>query len=270
MSKDGCSTVNPGQSSGEKVSGMTLSRYLSRRDTSALLDLTHASLCIAGEEYFRELISELAGLIPFDHALCMLAKVNNGFGIKSYDLVNISFPSEWIDRYVSREYHTVDPLAKENFTHYRVQYWPDTFEKYGQSYDFRSSARDFGLIKGYTYGVRNTGEKGGSLFSFSGDAVERHERTEVILKHIIPHLHRYLNHLISMNTMKPLPSLSPRELEVLNWLKLGKTSWAISVILEISERTVNYHVNNIMRKLGVINRLQAVSEAVHQGLTEIE
>jgi DNA-binding CsgD family transcriptional regulator len=57
--------------------------------------------------------------------------------------------------------------------------------------------------------------------------------------------------------------LSPREKEVLMWLKCGKTSWAISVILQISERTVNYHVNNIIRKLGVINRIQAVSEAAN-------
>jgi DNA-binding CsgD family transcriptional regulator len=58
-------------------------------------------------------------------------------------------------------------------------------------------------------------------------------------------------------------SLSPRERQVLKWLSLGKTSWDISVILRISERTVNYHVSNIMKKLDVTNRLQAVSEAVN-------
>ncbi len=68
-------------------------------------------------------------------------------------------------------------------------------------------------------------------------------------------------------TMK---TLSPREKEVLKWLKCGKTSWAISVILQISERTVNYHVNNIMRKLGVINRMQAVSAAANYETDEGE
>ena len=57
--------------------------------------------------------------------------------------------------------------------------------------------------------------------------------------------------------------LSPRELEVLTWLRLGKTSWDISMILMISERTVNYHVNNIMRKFGVFSRMQAVSVAAN-------
>jgi DNA-binding CsgD family transcriptional regulator len=57
-------------------------------------------------------------------------------------------------------------------------------------------------------------------------------------------------------------SLSPREREVLKWLRLGKTSWDISVILRISERTVNYHVGNIMKKLDVTNRLQTASKSV--------
>ncbi len=65
-------------------------------------------------------------------------------------------------------------------------------------------------------------------------------------------------------------SLSPREREVLKWLRLGKTSWDISVIMRISERTVNYHVNNIMKKLDVTNRLQAVSEAVNLELSDDE
>jgi DNA-binding CsgD family transcriptional regulator len=60
---------------------------------------------------------------------------------------------------------------------------------------------------------------------------------------------------------KILDHLSSREKEVLGWLKMGKTSWDISQILCISERTVNYHVNNIINKLGVVNRMQAVSMA---------
>ncbi len=62
--------------------------------------------------------------------------------------------------------------------------------------------------------------------------------------------------------------LSPRELEVLNLLKLGKTSWDISRILRITERTVNYHVGNIMQKLDATNRIQAVYEAVNLELID--
>lgn len=62
--------------------------------------------------------------------------------------------------------------------------------------------------------------------------------------------------------------LSHRELEVLNLLKIGKTSWDVARILGVSERTVNYHIGNIMRKLDAVNRIQAVCEAVNLELIE--
>jgi DNA-binding CsgD family transcriptional regulator len=65
-------------------------------------------------------------------------------------------------------------------------------------------------------------------------------------------------------------TLSSREKEVLDWLKQGKSSWDMSIILCISERTVNYHVYNIMQKLGAINRPQAVAIATHLGLVDFD
>jgi len=66
-----------------------------------------------------------------------------------------------------------------------------------------------------------------------------------------------------------ISNLSEREKEVLNWLKQGKSSWDISIILGISERTVNFHVYNMMRKLGVMSRLQAVAVAAESSLIDI-
>ncbi|MBL7049702.1 MAG: response regulator [Nitrospira sp.] len=67
--------------------------------------------------------------------------------------------------------------------------------------------------------------------------------------------------LIKLNT-----PLSSREKEVLNWLKLGKSSADISLILGISSRTVDFHVNNIMKKFDVISRIHAVALAVKQDI----
>jgi butyryl-CoA dehydrogenase len=64
--------------------------------------------------------------------------------------------------------------------------------------------------------------------------------------------------------------ISRREKEVLDWLKEGKSSWDISVILGISERTVYFHVSNIMKKLGASNRSQALSIATRLGLVDTD
>lgn len=61
-------------------------------------------------------------------------------------------------------------------------------------------------------------------------------------------------------------TLSLREKEVLKWLKMGKSSWDISIILDISERTVNFHITNIMNKLDAMTRTQAVAISIERGL----
>lgn len=60
--------------------------------------------------------------------------------------------------------------------------------------------------------------------------------------------------------------LTERELETLTWVSRGKSSAEIATVLGISERTVNFHVENAMRKLDVVTRVQAAVKAVSAGL----
>jgi DNA-binding CsgD family transcriptional regulator len=55
--------------------------------------------------------------------------------------------------------------------------------------------------------------------------------------------------------------LTPREREVLSWLARGKSNAEIAAILEIKSATVNKHMQRIYPKLGVENRVAAVSFA---------
>lgn len=52
--------------------------------------------------------------------------------------------------------------------------------------------------------------------------------------------------------------LSQREIEIMNWVKQGKTNFEIGIILNISTFTVKNHLQRIFRKLDVTNRAQAV------------
>ena len=70
--------------------------------------------------------------------------------------------------------------------------------------------------------------------------------------------------------IETITNLSEREKEVLTWSKRGKSSWEISAILNISERTVNFHVNNIMQKLNAVNRTQAVAVAIERGIIKTD
>jgi DNA-binding CsgD family transcriptional regulator len=56
--------------------------------------------------------------------------------------------------------------------------------------------------------------------------------------------------------------LTPREIEVLTWVKYGRNTSEIASILKISERTVKFHISNIIQKLDAENRLHALVLAI--------
>ncbi|QHO79396.1 hypothetical protein ACH79_39440 [Bradyrhizobium sp. CCBAU 051011] len=68
--------------------------------------------------------------------------------------------------------------------------------------------------------------------------------------------------------MSPIPTLRTdvQETQCLEWCKAGKTNWEIGEILSISEKTVEFHLGNAMRKLGAGNRISAVIAGIKCGL----
>ena len=65
------------------------------------------------------------------------------------------------------------------------------------------------------------------------------------------------------------PELTGRELEILGLVGAGKTSREIAAELYISENTVRNHVRNILDKLGLKSRFEAVTWAQREGLIEV-
>jgi LuxR family maltose regulon positive regulatory protein len=57
--------------------------------------------------------------------------------------------------------------------------------------------------------------------------------------------------------------LSEREIEVLRFVSLGLTNAEVGAQLFISEKTVKKHMNNVLRKLGAVNRTHAVDRVRH-------
>jgi two-component system, NarL family, response regulator len=62
------------------------------------------------------------------------------------------------------------------------------------------------------------------------------------------------------------PNLSDRETDVLKLLATGKSNQAIGSVLSVTEGTVKFHVNNILHKLNVSDRTQAVITAFQRGI----
>ena len=67
-----------------------------------------------------------------------------------------------------------------------------------------------------------------------------------------------------------LEQLTDRELEVLKLLAQGLSNQQIAGALVVSDRTVGKHVSNILDKLHLANRTQAVLYALRQGLAKLD
>ena len=65
------------------------------------------------------------------------------------------------------------------------------------------------------------------------------------------------------------PELSEREREVLALMAQGKNNKALSSELGITEHTIKFHVTNVMTKLGVRDRTQAVITALQRGIVKL-
>jgi DNA-binding NarL/FixJ family response regulator len=67
-----------------------------------------------------------------------------------------------------------------------------------------------------------------------------------------------------------LDHLTTRETEVLRCLALGRSNKEIAGILGVGEETIKTHVANVLAKLHVENRAQAIVQALKRGLIALD
>lgn len=60
--------------------------------------------------------------------------------------------------------------------------------------------------------------------------------------------------------------LTMREVEVLKWSATGKTAAEVALILDVTARTVNFHVGKAIQKIGACNKMSAVVQAAKDGV----
>jgi len=82
-----------------------------------------------------------------------------------------------------------------------------------------------------------------------------------------PHLERAVQRAITGDPMKD--RLSERELEILTFVRAGKTTREIASALWVQPSTVRKHLENIYGKLGVHGRTEAIAAVWgHAGVAE--
>ncbi|WP_377703840.1 LuxR C-terminal-related transcriptional regulator [Pseudoduganella sp. UC29_71] len=104
---------------------------------------------------------------------------------------------------------------------------------------------------------------GSTCFALFGMPQRPGPRQAYFLELLLPHLHFALLRLDAAPAAAPAErAVSRREMEILHWVREGKSNTEVGQILGISGLTVKNHLQRIYRTLGVSNRTQAVARGI--------
>jgi DNA-binding CsgD family transcriptional regulator len=177
-----------------------------------------------------------------------------------------TYPASWVIRYQEVNFAQSDPIVAAALSGNLPILWRKLppVESRHKVFD---EARQHGLSNGISIPIHGAGGEKAVLSVSSHEAPEKKIKHEsAVLGQICLaalYLHEAVHTLnISLSITKKVSPLSPREKECLLWASNGKTAWEIGQILQISEHTVTFHINNAKRKLGATNRHQAIASAI--------
>lgn len=178
------------------------------------------------------------------------------------------FPSGYLETYRSAHWDQIDPVVQHVQTARGPFRWCDahaggSFTK--EQLVFFEECRELGVHSGITIPMRGPARET-DLISLSFR--ERGSLSSDRLAYIyMLSVHYWLKYCELVDRRAPQEvSLTTQEIECLRWCKEGKTNWEIGEILSISQKTVEFHVGNAMRKLGAGNRITAVIMGIKNGL----
>lgn len=215
--------------------------------------------------------NRLVRALGFDHFIYGL-RMTLGTG-RYHDVVISGYPAAWRTLYEEKQLVHEDPtvmLARQSVI--PIIWNEDLFRRH-ERMSILEESRRFGLNCGITIPLRTEGRDTG-LFSVACGKEERLravDSTRVAACQLLgTFVHEAGRKLIAKPTLPvDVPKLTAREHECLRWSAQGKSSWEIAQIIRASERTVNFHIANVLRKLDVSNRRQAVAKSLAVGLIQV-
>lgn len=179
-----------------------------------------------------------------------------------------NYPVVWQRRYQEKSYLAVDPTVQHGMRSLLPVIWSENL--FAPARELWEDARSFGLDVGWAQASRDINGVGGMLtLARSSDPISGAELQDKRLKMawLSQMAHLGMSRLLAVKMIPEIGvQLSCREIEVLRWTGDGKTSGEIADILNISERTVNFHIGNAMIKLNAPNKAAAVVRAAMLGM----
>lgn len=181
-------------------------------------------------------------------------------------LIEGNFPAQYLEDYRKLRIYLQDPMI-EQAHHSTLQfYWDEPFYRDKPELWWRMA--QYGIREGWSQSVKDCYGRLGIL-TFAGKSIPTHSpqagaRNETFFLWLAQTAHKTLREaLISVNDEAIKDVLTLREKDILRWCSEGKTSEETALLMGLSERTVNFHIGNSIKKLSVANKTAATAKAVY-------
>jgi LuxR family quorum sensing-dependent transcriptional regulator len=202
------------------------------------------------------------------HSYIMAGLPSPGTSLSDLTVAN-GWPPEWFEIYTRENFSVMDPVPQYGASTVQPFEWAEArYDKDSNpaAHLVMTRATEFRLMQGYCIPLHY--DEGGAVISMATEQLTIDPVAKSALQLIGIYAH---NRIRSLGRPKPEKRdlLTPREREILRWAADGKTSWEVSVILHISERTVKFHLNQASHKLNAVNRTAAVAKALARGLIKL-
>ena len=184
------------------------------------------------------------------------------------------FPDGYAERYIDERWAQIDPVLARTMSAPRPFFWNDVYEATPLTADqvsFLNECREMGVHSGIVFPMHGPGNRL-EVMSISRRTSDPPNADRLRMLHAISV--QTWSRSLELVTDDPFPQfeqvqLTAREIEILNWCKHGKSYGDIGDILSISRKTVEFHITNVMNKLGACNRISAVVIAIQRGLISL-
>lgn len=184
-------------------------------------------------------------------------------------LLHGKLPREWVGRYVARKYGRRSSIARELLKRSSVYSWSGAIARADDPEGARiwKEARDFGLNDGLYVPMRGA-DGSYQAIVLAGPRPQVRDPFVRIVAEVAAGYYGAEGRRLMAGTRPARPLLSPRQRDCLLWVREGKSSPAIASILGLAPSTVDEHVAEACRKLGVRTRVQAAVTASGLGLLD--
>ena len=206
-------------------------------------------------------ISHGASVLGFDK--CLLAVQIHAPMLPREQRAVSAYPIGWEQEYGEKGYLQVDPIVRHGVSSSKPLVWSDSvYTK--ESFALMETSHSNGI--GYGLCIPLHDQNMSTMMCFARDKpVLDAELKELISgARVLSSLAHMAAGKVTVSHFKSTqaPKLTKRELEVLQWIAIGKNQWEISQILKLSEATVAFHTGNILRKFDVTSRTHVAAKAV--------